>query len=64
MLILAGMSVGWQCALWCIGGIVIGGIIGFLIFCLIKKDFKNAMDNIQFTGISVESIPTAAMPIP
>ena len=25
------MSVGWQCALWCIGGIVIGGIIGFFV---------------------------------
>lgn len=24
-----------------------------------KKDFKNAMDNIQFTGISVESITRA-----
>ena len=31
MLILAGMSVGWQCALWCIGGIIIGGIIGFFV---------------------------------
>lgn len=26
---------------------------------LYKKDFKNAMDNIQFTGISVESITRA-----
>lgn len=31
MLILAGMSVGWQCALWCIFGVVVGGIAGFFI---------------------------------
>jgi uncharacterized protein YneF (UPF0154 family) len=31
MLVLAGLSAGWQCALWCLGGIVIGGIIGFFV---------------------------------
>ena len=31
MLVLAGLSVGWQSALWCIGGIIIGGIIGFFV---------------------------------
>ena len=31
MLVLAGLSAGWQCALWCLGGIVIGGIVGFFV---------------------------------
>ena len=31
MLILAGLSIGWQCAIWCIVGVVLGGIIGFFV---------------------------------
>jgi uncharacterized protein YneF (UPF0154 family) len=31
MLVLAGLSIGWQCAIWCIVGVVLGGIIGFFV---------------------------------
>ena len=31
MLVLASLSVGWQCAIWCIVGVVLGGIIGFFV---------------------------------
>ena len=31
MLVLAGLTVGWQCAIWCIVGVVLGGIIGFFV---------------------------------
>jgi uncharacterized protein YneF (UPF0154 family) len=43
MLVLAGLSAGWQCALWCLGGIVIGGIVGFFVAraALTKQIKKN-----------------------
>jgi len=31
MLILAGLSSGWLSAIWCLVGIVVGGIIGFFV---------------------------------
>ena len=31
MLVLASLSIGWQCAIWCIVGVVLGGIIGFFV---------------------------------